>query len=78
MYVCLLYVCMYVSLCVYAVTGFLNPLIYAHPEVFTDIVEGSNPGCNTDGFPAAPGWDPVTGFGSPNYPKLAALVQQLP
>ena len=31
--------------------GFLNPFIYANPGVFTDITTGSNPGCNTDGFP---------------------------
>lgn len=33
-------------------------LLYAHPEVFTDITKGSNPGCGTLGFPAAKGWDP--------------------
>jgi hypothetical protein len=31
--------------------GFLNPFIYANPGVFTDITTGSNPGCNTNGFP---------------------------
>jgi tripeptidyl-peptidase I len=41
--------------------GFLNPTIYKHPEMFTDITEGSNPGCGTKGFPTAKGWDPVTG-----------------
>ncbi|KAF9077859.1 subtilisin-like protein [Rhodocollybia butyracea] len=50
--------------------GFLNPWIYAHPEAFNDITSGSNPGCGTDGFPALPGWDPVTGVGSPNYPAM--------
>ncbi len=43
--------------------GFVNPLLYAHPEAFNDITTGSNPGCSTDGFPAARGWDPVTGLG---------------
>ncbi|CCG82474.1 Putative uncharacterized protein [Taphrina deformans PYCC 5710] len=38
---------------------------------FNDITVGSNPGCGTNGFPTAPGWDPVTGLGSPNF---AALV----
>jgi tripeptidyl-peptidase-1 len=33
--------------------GFLNPLIYSHPEIFNDITEGNNPGCGTDGFFAA-------------------------
>ena len=36
--------------------GFLNPLLYQHPEVLTDITQGSNPGCGTNGFPAAQGW----------------------
>ncbi|CAK7213069.1 hypothetical protein SBRCBS47491_001677 [Sporothrix bragantina] len=58
--------------------GFVNPVLYAHPEVFNDITSGSNPGCGTDGFPAAEGWDPVTGLGSPNYPKLLALFKNLP
>lgn len=53
--------------------GFVNPLLYSHPEVFNDVTQGSNPGCGTDGFSAAPGWDPVTGLGTPNYPKLLDL-----
>ncbi|KIH86515.1 alkaline serine protease [Sporothrix brasiliensis 5110] len=58
--------------------GFVNPVLYQHPEVFNDITSGSNPGCGTDGFPAAEGWDPVTGLGSPDYPKLLALFKDLP
>ncbi|CAG8908338.1 unnamed protein product [Penicillium nalgiovense] len=50
--------------------GFVNPVLYAHPEAFFDVTTGSNPGCNTDGFSAAEGWDPVTGLGTPNYPEL--------
>lgn len=38
-------------------------LQYQHPEVFNDIVSGSNPGCGSPGFPTAKGWDPVTGLG---------------
>lgn len=53
--------------------GFVNPTLYAHPEVFHDVTQGSNPGCGTDGFKAAKGWDPVTGLGTPNYPKLLDL-----
>lgn len=53
--------------------GFVNPTLYANPEAFHDITEGNNPGCNTDGFKAAKGWDPVTGLGTPNYPKLLDL-----
>lgn len=36
---------------------------YQHPEAFNDIVSGSNPGCDSPGFPAAKGWDPVSGLG---------------
>lgn len=46
--------------------GFLNPWIYSEGfRGFTDIIYGSNSGCNTTGFPALEGWDPVTGFGTP-------------
>ena len=46
--------------------GFLNPFIYSKGyKGFTDIVSGSGVGCETDGFPATKGWDPVTGFGTP-------------
>lgn len=41
--------------------GFLNPTLYENPEVMNDIKNGSNPGCGTAGFAAAPGWDPLTG-----------------
>lgn len=58
--------------------GFLNAVFYAHPEVFNDITVGSNPGCGQPGFKAQPGWDPVTGLGSPNYPKLLELFLSLP
>ena len=43
--------------------GFLNPAMYASPQMFNDITNGSNPGCDTPGFQAVPGWDPVTGLG---------------
>ncbi|OJJ42265.1 hypothetical protein ASPZODRAFT_77390 [Penicilliopsis zonata CBS 506.65] len=58
--------------------GFLNPVLYRHPWVLTDITNGSNPGCGTDGFSAATGWDPVTGLGTPNYPKMLELFLNLP
>lgn len=43
--------------------GMLTMVQYEHPEVFTDITEGSNPGCGGDGFQVKEGWDPVTGLG---------------
>lgn len=58
--------------------GFLNPGFYAHPNVLNDITTGGNRGCGTPGFMATTGWDPVTGLGTPNFPKLAALFLSLP
>nr|OQO12533.1 Tripeptidyl-peptidase sed1 [Rachicladosporium sp. CCFEE 5018] len=57
--------------------GFLNPTLYAHPEVLHDITQGSNPGCNTNGFAMSKGWDPVTGLGTPNYPAMLKLFLSL-
>ncbi|KAF8260350.1 subtilisin-like protein [Lactarius quietus] len=54
--------------------GFLNPLLYGHLRpAMNDITSGSNPGCNTPGFSAIPGWDPVTGLGTPDFVDLQAL-----
>ena len=47
--------------------GFLNPVAYANPGVFNDIVEGGNQGCGTPGFTAVQGWDPVTGYVHSRY-----------
>lgn len=54
--------------------GFLNPFLYANPGAFNDITSGSNPGCNTNGFPAVAGWDPVTGLGTPDFARLKAAA----
>ncbi|KAH9164080.1 peptidase S8/S53 domain-containing protein, partial [Lactarius sanguifluus] len=48
--------------------GFLNGL--------NDITSGTNPGCNTDGFSAVPGWDPVTGLGSLDFERLVAILSR--
>lgn len=59
--------------------GFLPPLIYGKwAAAVNDIVGGSNPGCDTNGFPAVAGWDAVTGMGTPNYQKMASVVLDLP
>lgn len=58
--------------------GFLNPTLYANPDVLNDITEGGNEGCGTPGFSSAEGWDPVTGLGTPNYPKMVDLFLGLP
>ncbi|KAJ5754101.1 peptidase S8/S53 domain-containing protein [Penicillium nucicola] len=57
--------------------GFLHPVLYAHPEVFTDITVGNNTACNSTGFLAAKGWDPVSGLGTPIFPKLVDLFLAL-
>ena len=59
--------------------GFLNPLLYQNPTAFTDIVGGNND-VNGDGYGwyAAPGWDPITGLGTPNFGKLVDVVRALP
>ncbi|KAF2166680.1 hypothetical protein M409DRAFT_66650 [Zasmidium cellare ATCC 36951] len=58
--------------------GFINPVLYAHPEALHDITSGNNPGCGTAGFEAVEGWDPVTGLGTPNFPALERLFLSLP
>jgi subtilase family serine protease len=69
--------------------GFLNPMLYAigaspaYAGAFHDITSGNNTfvGANllgqtvtVDGYNAAPGWDPVTGLGSPNVTNLVQLL----
>ena len=57
--------------------GFLNPLLYQTlmGQGFFDITEGSNGGSFLcDGFKATEGWDPASGWGSPNFGVLKSLV----
>lgn len=66
--------------------GFINPLMYAlaasDATAFNDITTGNNKCtescCARYGFEATKGWDPVTGLGTPNFPKLLAYVKSLP
>jgi tripeptidyl-peptidase-1 len=58
--------------------GFLNPTLYAFPDALNDITLGDNQGCGTQGFRAVKGWDPLTGLGTPNYPKLLEVFTALP
>jgi len=60
--------------------GFINPAIYSDQfrDAFNDITMGGNQGCNTPGFTATEGWDPVTGVGTPNVSKLIPLFLSLP
>uniref|UniRef100_A0A8B9KFI0 Tripeptidyl-peptidase 1 n=1 Tax=Astyanax mexicanus TaxID=7994 RepID=A0A8B9KFI0_ASTMX len=58
--------------------GFLNPRLYKLQGTgLYDVTEGCHLSCLDDqvqgqGFCAAPSWDPVTGWGTPNYPALLA------
>ncbi|KAM9842819.1 tripeptidyl-peptidase 1 [Aulostomus maculatus] len=60
--------------------GFLNPRLYKlKGQAIFDVTEGCHLGCLDEqvqgqGFCAAPSWDPVTGWGTPNYPALLAAL----
>jgi subtilase family serine protease len=64
--------------------GFVNPALYrigrsAHyHQAFHDVTTGTNtvtfPTQTITGYRAAPGWDPVTGWGSPNAQVLVPLL----
>ncbi|MBT9559925.1 MAG: S53 family peptidase, partial [Myxococcales bacterium] len=70
--------------------GLLNPLLYKLAEIAPDtsfpVLVGNNrcgaygfsPVCCDWGYPAAPGWSPVGGVGSPNYAALKREVLLLP
>ncbi|XP_067157348.1 tripeptidyl-peptidase 1 [Apteryx mantelli] len=60
--------------------GFLNPVLYrlqeqGHGAAFYDVTQGCHLSCldgtvQGQGFCAGPAWDPVTGWGTPNFPRL--------
>jgi subtilase family serine protease len=64
--------------------GFVNPALYriartpAYHRAFHDITRGTNtvqfPPKTITGYQTAPGWDPVTGLGSPNAQALIPLL----
>ena len=64
--------------------GFVNPTIYAiarsdaYHRAFHDVVTGDNsvlwPSGVIVGYNSHPGWDPVTGLGSPNAQHLVPLI----
>lgn len=69
--------------------GFLNPWLYGQGQQgFTDIILGASRGCSgvdiytgqlagkidNASWAAVPGWDPVSGWGTPNFAKLAAML----
>ncbi|KAK6974930.1 family S53 protease-like protein [Favolaschia claudopus] len=60
------------------VLGFLNPFLYANEGAFNDVVKGHNSGfecpASSVAFDAVPGWDPLSGLGTPNFPDLLAAA----
>jgi hypothetical protein len=70
------------------VACYTNPAIYrigrspAYRRAFHDITTGNNtvtyPTGTVTGYQAAPGWDPVTGWGSPDAQVLIPLLAQEP
>ena len=64
--------------------GFVNPAIYrigrsaSYHQAFHDITTGNStltfPQGTITGYAASPGWDPVTGWGSPNAQALIPLL----
>ena len=64
--------------------GFVNPALYAiargpaYHRAFHDVVTGDNsilwPTGVFVGYNAGPGWDPVTGLGSPDAQYLVPLL----
>lgn len=60
--------------------GFINPLLYQtlQGKGFFDITQGSNAGVGgCPGFNAIEGWDPASGWGSPNFGILRDLIADL-
>jgi subtilase family serine protease len=67
--------------------GFVNPAIYQiarssrYHQAFHDVTAGNSntaefPPTTITGYPAGPGWDPVTGWGSPDAQVLVPLLAQ--
>jgi kumamolisin len=51
--------------------GFVNPLLYGFRSgVMSDITVGNN-----GAYHCRPGWDPVTGLGSPNGQRLLSALK---
>jgi subtilase family serine protease len=68
--------------------GLVNPAIYQiargprYQQAFHDVTTGNNtvqfPPATITGYQAAPGWDPVTGWGSPDAQVLIPLLARYP
>ena len=55
-----------------AKVGFVNAALYATPTALTDITSGNN-----NGYSAGPGWDPVTGLGTPKGEAVLSALKGL-
>ena len=62
--------------------GYILPFLYhaaaADKAAFTDVTAGNNAYGACSGFDCVPGWDPMTGLGTPNFPALLKLATSLP
>lgn len=60
--------------------GFVNPVLYANPQMFNDITVGDNylGSCGPNFFSCVEGWDPVTGLGTPRYEDWLKVFMALP
>eukprot|EP01062_Namystynia_karyoxenos_P080407 TRINITY_DN8654_c0_g1_i1.p1 TRINITY_DN8654_c0_g1~~TRINITY_DN8654_c0_g1_i1.p1 ORF type:complete len:352 (+),score=115.44 TRINITY_DN8654_c0_g1_i1:737-1792(+) len=64
--------------------GFLNPVVYQIAgSGFTDVTQGNNrvdrSGIHvSEGYDCTPGWDAVTGWGTPNFGRILDHVLSLP
>jgi subtilase family serine protease len=61
--------------------GFLNPYLYALGPTgrgFHDITTGNNSFDGVPGYSAGPGWDAVTGWGTPNVGDLFHSIAAMP
>jgi tripeptidyl-peptidase I len=47
-----------------------NAFYTASPSMFRDVVSGNNDLSGAGAWPAAPGWDPATGLGTPLYDRI--------
>ncbi|MFZ0746576.1 MAG: S8 family serine peptidase [Terracidiphilus sp.] len=58
--------------------GYFNPVLYQKfgpMGVFRDIVQGDNGTKDVKGYPAGPGWDAASGWGSPDGRKLLEALR---
>jgi kumamolisin len=58
--------------------GFINPILYSKlgpSGALRAVTTGNNSVAGVEGFNAGPGWNPVTGWGSPDGRKLLAALR---